>query len=186
MKTQFLFKIIAASVIFLTLVLFTSCSEEDDIQPPLKDVPYLSFQAKPEGNSILALDGNVQINFPPGAVESPIEIDVQKSDLGGDENFLLDMISIEPLMRFNQPITVNLKYDSDLVCNEICPENCKVVICHWDREYDFINRRDYNNRIIVECNKCEVNCNTKTVSFTTMESGLYALSIDVYSLVYTE
>lgn len=181
MKTKFLFK--SYTVLFCVLtILFTGC--EDELDPVLVGIPDAqphSSQAWPEGNTISALNNNVYLEFPHSAVETPVDIIVKECGVGGDCNFLLKMITIEPAMQFHMPVTVTLKYDGELVCNEESAETCDVVVCHWEREYDYLNRIDYMNRVNVECINCTINTNNKTISFYTMETGLFGLSVNNFN-----
>ena len=91
------------------------------------------------------------------------------------------MITIEPEMDFDIPVTVTMKYEGELVCNESSVEECNIVVCHWAREYDYLNRLDYMNRVNVECIKCTINTHEKTLSFLTMRTGLYGISVNNFN-----
>ena len=154
-------------ILFLCLfaLLFAACEDElDPLMDPINDQLILS-KAHPEGSTIAALNNNVLIKFPPGAVEEPVTVKVKECNDGGDCNFLLKMISIEPVMQFAVPVEVTLSYDGELVCNEKTAEECNIVVCHWAREYDYFNRLDYMNRVNVECISCKINSTDKTLTF---------------------
>ena len=179
MKTKFHLKLSTILILCSLAFLFTGC--EDEFDPPEVDpldVQIFSSQARPEGSTISALNNNVLIEFPPGAVEEPFMVNVKECDVGGDCNFLLKMIAIEPVMQFGVPIEVTLKYNGELVCNEKTAEECNVVVCHWAREYDYLNRLDYMNRVNVECINCKINSADKTLTFLTMKTGLFGLSVN--------
>jgi len=181
MKTKFHLKLCTTLILCALASLFTGCQDEiDPVMPGLYDTQVVSSQARPEGSIISALNDNVVIEFPPGAVEAPVDVDIKECGVGGDCDFLLNMITIAPMMRFEVPVTVSLKYEGDLVCNEKSAEECDIVVCHWENERSYLNRFNYRNDVMVECIKCTIDPIAKTVSFMTMETGLFGLSINKF------
>jgi len=181
MKTKFILKFCTTLFLCALASLYTGC--QDEIDPNMNGIAeaqVTSNQARPEGSKISALNNNVLIEFPPGAVEEPFMVNVKECDVGGDCNFLLKIIAIEPVMQFGVPIEVTLKYNGELVCNEKTAEECNVVVCHWAREYDYLNRLDYMNRVNVECINCKINSADKTLTFLTMKTGLFGLSVNIF------
>ena len=182
MKTKSHLNLCLIFIFCVFTLLFSACEDElDPLMPSISDAQIFSSQARPEGSTISALNNNVIIEFPYGAVQEPVTINVKECGLGGDCNFLLKMITIEPAMEFDMPVTVTMKYEGELVCNENSVEECNIVVCHWAREYDYLNRIDYMNRLNVECINCTINTREKTLSFMTMETGLFGISVNNFN-----
>lgn len=177
MITKSPFKSGLVLLFYAFVIMFSGCGADDFndsiVVPPL--------QAKPDGNVVLALNNNVLIEFPPGAVQETVNIEINACGIGRSCDFLLDMISIQPEMTFEVPVTIQLNYEGELVCNELSPEECNLVICHWPIEFDYLNRLDYENRVNVECICCAIDTVYKTISFTTLKTGLFGLSLNNFT-----
>lgn len=159
------------ALFFFSALIISSCidpSHDDDGFLPL---PVPTSIAKPEGGLVTAMSGNVTLFFPPGVVKEQINIVVNECDNPDYCNFLLKAISIEPVMLFNSPVMVRLKYDGDLLNGGQSPEKCPLVICSWEREID------YMNRVKERCIPCCINTERKTIEFFIGQTGVFAVGI---------
>ena len=113
MRTRIIIYLGIASVLVWTYALLPGCSSDDDGggngSPPLNENPI-----GPAGGTVTSSDGNVEIVFPAGAVNSEIQVTVEAeaSPTQGDGMILNRAYGIGPDdVPFQQPVQVTISYD---------------------------------------------------------------------------
>lgn len=158
---------IVCALLFLGAILYYSCDKyEDDIDQPLR-LP--SRNALPEGNMLSYLNGNVILDILPGAVSNPVRVYVNECHSGSNCDFVLKTISIEPLMSFNVPVNVSLRYDGELANSEGSFDGCNLIIYSWENQECF-----YNGGSCKTC-CCYIDEVNRTINFRITQTGVLAV-----------
>ncbi len=149
-----------------------SCSDVDDefqVTVPSKST------ITQQGGVITALNGNVTLSFPEGAVSSPVEFNINLCLDELEQNYMLRPIRIDPVMLFNMPVTVTLRYDETLALNpDELPEDICLMASLWRSEMEF-----YLHQPCATCD-CSVDYEAKTISFCICNSGIITIEpIDI-------
>ena len=76
------------------------------------------------------------------------------------------------MISFAQPVQLILKYDGKLANGLEIGENLCIRASFWDTEQDFNNNVKANSCI------CEIDDESKTISFCICQSGIFTLSVD--------
>ena len=160
-------KMISLIALFCVAALFLpSCQDEDDV---IFYVPENTDTVSGIGGTIKALNGNVILSFPEGAVDEAITFTVNVCPDTEECEYAIKMIKIEPLVKFNAPVTLSLKYDGELFNNvQICEGMC-LQAYFWNDEQDF-----YNHTLVSQC-LCGVNYVDHTINFCICQSGIFAV-----------
>jgi hypothetical protein len=157
------------ALIFVSALLICACSELADEIP---GGPLPNSLITPTGGVFTAYDGTVILTFPEGAISSPVEFTVNMCMDMQECNFMLRPIKIEPLMLFNQPVNVTLRYDGMLAIseNEIT-ENICLMASLWKSE------TDYENNAACSTCLCAIDYALKTISFCICNSGIITIGL---------
>lgn len=158
----------AITMVFLCTMAFTSCI--DPIPEGYED--YFVFTpdvAKPSGNTVSLLEGNIELIFPKGAVNSEIRFSAKECNHPDQCRFLLKMVKIEPGVTFIKPVTVTLKCDGILSNTAVCINECKPVVCYWK------NEEDYLNGVKQTCISCSTDTACVAIKFSMQETGIFAV-----------
>jgi hypothetical protein len=158
-----------AALLLFGAITFYSCDEDDLNMNPKLAVP--SLDALPEGNMLSYMNGNVNLDILPGAVSNPVRISVNECHGGSNCDFVLKTISIEPLMSFNVPVNVSLKYDGELANSEEAIAGCNLIIYSWEKQDYF-----YSNGTCKTC-CCYLDENNRTINFRITQTGIFAVGI---------
>lgn len=156
-----------------TLVLACAMAFSSCFEPIPEEFPdYFEFTpnvAKPGGNTVSLLEGNVEIFIPEGAVNSEITLTATECDHPDQCRFLMKMVKIEPQIMFMKPVTVTLKYDGILSNTDVWITDCKPVICYWK------NEEDYLNGVKQTCISCYADTSNIAVNFCAQQTGIFAV-----------
>ncbi len=162
---------VLCALILLNAFAYYSCEKNDPYVPEDIHVAVPYLDAIPEGNMLSYLNGNVNLDILPGAVSSPVRLSVNTCQSGFTSNYVLKTISIEPLMSFNVPVNVSLKYDGELANTESSPEGCQLCIHSWERQECFYN----GGQCKTFC--CYLDKNNSTINFPIIQTGVFAVEM---------
>ncbi len=174
------FAVLFASTLLLT---FTGCDPDD----PMVEKNYTntrpeSFLVGPEGASIKALDGNVEILIPAGALAEEVNLVVEEGPVDYDDEFIIKSIKISPkTFSFNLPAQIRLRYDSKLCLGKDICSSDRLAIYHFDTEAAFDKR---NITDMVWIYQCCVNSNDQCIETKINGGGVFAIgreSLDITS-----
>lgn len=158
----------AITLAFLSVLAITSCF--DSIPDEYEDYfAYTPNVAKPGGNTVSLLEGNIELLIPEGAVNSEIFLSAKECDHSEQCRFLLKMVRIEPKITFAKPVTVTLKYDGILSSTDVQFTDCKPVICYWK------NEEDYLNGVKQTCICCCKDTASAAIKFCVQQTGIFAV-----------
>jgi len=158
-----------AALLLFGAITYYSCDEEDLNMNPKVAVP--SLNALPEGNMLSYMNGNVNLDILPGAVANPVRLSVNECHSGANCDFVLKTISIEPIMSFNAPVNVSLKYNGELANTEESFDGCSLIIYSWEKQDSF-----YNGGPCKTC-CCYLDEDKATINFRIIQTGVYAVGI---------
>lgn len=156
-------------LLFAAAMVTGACSEADDekegINPPEGVI-------EPHGGVLTLFDGNITLAFPENAVSSEVHFTVNLCMDDKDCNYLLQPFRIEPLMLFNKPVSVTLRYDGILALpDKEIQENICLMAKLWKSEADLLN-----NQPCTTC-LCAVNYEQKTLTFCICNSGIITIGL---------
>lgn len=159
------------------IVLFSFCailmwSCQNDVDEYADLLPISSNMISDTGGILEALDGDVQLVVPAGAVYEPVELTVHAFFVGAVTDFVLQPLLIEPVISFAQPVQLILKYDGSLANGVAINGNMCLSACFFNSELDF-----YLNKMASSCN-CEIDYVTKTIRFNICQTGVVGLTVD--------
>jgi len=159
--------VVMCTVILLVALAFSSCEEKTyEIK-----VPTESNIAWPAGAFMSYLNGNVKLDVLPGAVTDPVKFTVNECYNGKNCNFLLNVISISPEMRFEGPVNVSLRYNGELANGEDLIDGCRLAVYCWENQEEFYNGAEGE---ILCCDRDEDNC---TINFCIKQTGIFAVAM---------
>ncbi len=162
---------------FAVIVLFPLCaifmpSCQNDLDEINGQVLTFSNTIGESGGVLHALDGDVVLVFPVGALSEPVTFSVNTCFDAVECDFVLKPVIIEPVISFAQPVQLIIKYDGPLANGvEIC-ENMCIMASFWDTDHNFHNNVKANSCI------CEIDYDAKIFSFCICQSGIFTLSIE--------
>ena len=125
--------------------------------------------ALPEGNILNFLNGNVSLDIMPGSVTIPVSLSVNECQGLASCSYVLKTIAIEPVMSFNVPVNVSLRYDGELVNEEIPIEDCYLIIYSWEKQECYFNGGP------CETICCHLDKNNRTINFPISQTGIFAV-----------
>ena len=157
------------ALLLLGAIIYYSCEKDEANSDLHVQVP--SLNALPEGSMLSYLNGNVNLDILPGAVTNPVRLYVNECHSGSNCDFVLKTISIEPLMSFNVPIIVSLKYDGELANSEDPFDGYSLIIYSWENQECF-----YNGGSCETC-CCFLEENNRTINFRITQTGVFAVGI---------
>lgn len=152
---------------FFLTILASSC-DEPSIGFPENDFP--TDLGKPEGSTVTALDGEIIMEIPEGALDEPVRFSVNECLDNVPCEFVLKMIRIDPMVVFKEPVLVKLKYNGEhLNLGNNLSEGCSLTVCYWDCELDFLNRDNQKSTC------CCLDTEEGVISFCITQTGVYAI-----------
>ena len=143
----------------IMFVFFTACdypNGPDDTPVPLQITPSpKSFIVGPEGGSFQALNGNVSLGFPKGALDEQVRFVVKNGPEDSDNDFFIKSIELEPKsVIFNAPVRLRFRFDGQL-SNRLDPYSINnLAIFHFKSEVAFDLRYPKD---MVWVNRCYIN-----------------------------
>lgn len=157
-------------VLFISLLAISSCETYmEDIPGTL---PVSGNRVSQTGGIIRALNNNVVLMFPEGAVIEPVMFSVNEVWDEFDRNYVMQMVSIEPTIAFANPVMLTLKYDSDPAIHKTIPAGLNLVVHYWD------TYESYLNQDLVKQLPCSLDTDAGTITAWITQSGVYAVVID--------
>ena len=154
-------------LLILSAMVFISC---DEWESDSGGITLPANLVTSSGGVIKAFDGNVTISIPEGALKVPEEFRINVCLDQYECDFLLRPVSIEPVMLFEKPVTVTLKYDGELAVSPIeIPENTLLMATIWETEMDFFNNQSCGNCL------CCVDNVIHTITFCICNSGIMTI-----------
>lgn len=161
----------AVIVLFLFCTMaIPSCQNDDEEYDGL--VVTASSTISDVGGVLQALDDNVVLVFPVGALSEPVTFSVNTCFNTLQCDFVLKPIIIEPVISFDQPVLVILRYDGSLATGTAINGNMCLKACLFNSELDF-----YTNKMASSC-ICEIDNESKNIIFCICQSGIFTLSVD--------
>jgi hypothetical protein len=160
------------------IALFCACalvisSCQSDEEEGIFVMPEILDTVSGVGGVITAMEGDVVLAFPEGAVNEPITFTVNTCLDEEECNYVIKLIKIEPFVKFNAPVTLSLKYDGLLYSGiEICAEAC-LKAYFWNTEQDF-----YNHTLANQCN-CGIDYREHTINFCICQTGIFAVGLNI-------
>lgn len=153
----------------ISTMVICSCSElDDDSQGSGLPSNFIT----PSGGILTSSDGNVTITFPEGAINVAQEFHINTCLDQKECDFLLRPLRIDPVMLFEKPVTVTLRYDGELAVSPIeIPGNAVLTATVWRTEIDF-----FNNCPCLSCT-CSVDDVIHTITFCTCTSGIITIGL---------
>ncbi len=164
---SFIKQFILIALFIACAMVICSCSDLDD--------EYVVINASnniitPQGGVLHALNGNVIISFPEGAVYGRVSFDVNTCFDEQEQGYKVRPIRIDPVMVFNTPVNVTLRYDEILA---IAPDKIAQDLClkasHWKSGIDF-----FLHKPCTSCD-CLIDFEAKTISFWICGSGIITI-----------
>lgn len=174
MKRRDVFKgMMLALAVILAVVLF-GC-DRDQVDPAeIPEPTDHGVLVGTEGGVVVAMDGDVVITIPAGALAEEVWFDVRElmnKSVGGHA---LKTIVVWPLVLFNKPAQIALKYDGCLGYGLNLCEAKSVTFSIWDDVADFIE-----NGTPKVCSFCNVNPYSHTVCMCICQTGVIATKAEL-------
>jgi hypothetical protein len=159
--------------VILTVMLF-ACEKDE---PGENLIPQPSDQGTlidVIGGTITAMEGNVIISVPAGALTSPTRFMVRELISKSSRNYALKTIVIEPLVEFAMPAQLSLRYDGCLANGINVCEAKSINFSIWDNENAFMQLQTPK-----VCSCCEVNESSCAVCMCICQTGVIATKADL-------
>lgn len=168
MKRKIPHLVCIALLVFSAMVV-ASCSDSDD-EVQYHETNVFDNVITPEGGVLVALDGNVTLTFPEGAINDDVKFDVNTCFDDVENNYLLRPIRIDPIIQFNRTVLVELRYDNILAANsDDMSENISLIAEFFRSEMDFYFHSSCG------CCDCTIDFEAKKVSFYICSSGIITI-----------
>jgi hypothetical protein len=157
--------------VMLAVVLF-SCEEGVDYPGP--PAPAQGVMIGEEGGVLTAMDGNVEITVPAGALTQPTIFVVHDLLNKSGENTALKPIVIEPFVEFAKPVQLALKYDGCLENGiDVCAVQ-SILFSIWDDEAAFSCKQSPK-----VCSFCTVNVDSHAVCMCICQTGVVVTTAEL-------
>lgn len=160
-------KIMLSLVVILAVVLY-GCGGDQEY--PGGDSYSEEVMIGIDGGVITAMDGDVVITIPAGAVTEPAIFNVHELFSNSGRFYALKSIVIEPLVVFKEPVQLTIKYDGCLGTGADLCEAGSVSFLVWDSEADYSE-----NSTPLFCTCCNVNRELHTVCNCIPRTGVIAV-----------
>ena len=164
MKRRDVLKGIMLPLTVILAVLLLGC-ENDEYPGTPTDIQGVMIGE--EGGVFTALEGNVEITVPAGALRQPTIFVVHDLLNKSGENSALKPIVIEPIMEFAKPVQLALKYDGCLENGINVCDVKSILFSIWDDEAAYINKQTPK-----VCSNCTVNVDSHTVCMCICQTGV--------------
>ena len=171
MRQRDVFKGILFLLAMVLAVVLSGCGKDDY---PVNPGDLQGIMIDADGGVFTAMDGNVQITVPPGALTEPTWFVVRDLLTKSSGNSALKPIVIEPLVEFAKPVQLALKYDGCLEYGfNVCEAN-RILFSIWDDEVAFIHQQ--TPRV---CSNCTVNVDSHTVCMCICRTGVIVTTAEL-------
>lgn len=155
------------ALLILIAMLFCSC---DEWAYDSDEGDYQDNMVTSSGGVVTAFNGSVTLTFPKEAINSDVQFTVKVCLQENACDFLLRPISIEPVILFNKPVNVTLKYDGDLATIPLeIYENSYVMATLWGSEEDYRNHQSCLSCV------CDVDNAANTFTFCIGQTGIITI-----------
>jgi hypothetical protein len=154
--------------VILAVALF-GCEKDDRVLDPVLQPTDQAVWIGVEGGVFTAMEGNVVITVPSGALTQDVRFLVHELINKSASDFALKTIFIEPLVEFKKPAQLALNYDGCLENGVNVCEAKSILFMIWDDESAFFNRSTPQ-----VCSCCEVNKDSHTVCMCICQTGVIA------------
>lgn len=155
--------------VVLAVVLGCENNFVDPVENPVPQPVDQGVLIGPLGGVVTAMEGNVIITIPAGAITEPARFMVSELRTKAPGNYALKALVIEPLVSFQKPAQISLKYDGCLGNGVNVCDAKSINFSIWDDESSFI----YGNTPKV-CSSCNVNLGEHTVCMCICQTGVIA------------
>ena len=145
-------------------VVLLGCGKDEYPGPPTAVQGVLIGE---EGGVFTAMEGNVEITIPEGALTEPTIFVVHDLLNKSAGNTALKPIVIEPIMEFAKPVQLALKYDGCLGNGINVCDLKSILFSIWDDEAAYINKQTPE-----VCSSCTVNVDLHTVCMCICQTGV--------------
>lgn len=157
--------------LFLIAALVIKCTKID--YPEINRMEVSEFLTVTEsGGTFMALDGNVMLTIPEGAVPQPVSLTISKYSSYSEESLdhlLLFPIVIKPLIGFDKNVTLSLRYDRELSKGQSVQGNMNLTAYNWYSEEKIVDNLCEN------CENCCVDINVKMIKVCINRTGIFAI-----------
>ena len=157
--------------LFLIATLLSKCTKIDYPPNVRPEVPeFLSVTES--GGTFMALDGNVILTVPEGAVPQPVSIKISKFSSYSEElgdHLLLFPIVIKPLVGFDKNVQLSLRYDSELSNGKTVNGSMNLMAYNWYSE------ENIEENVCENCENCSVDMNGKMIKVCINRTGIFAV-----------
>jgi len=127
-----------------------------------------------DGGVFTAMEGNVEITVPEGALTVPTTFVVHDLMNRSSGNPALKPIFIEPLVEFAKPVQLALKYDGCLENGiNVCAAK-SILFSIWDDEAAFIGMLKPE-----VCSQCDVNVDSHMICMSICRTGLIVTTAEL-------
>ncbi len=127
-----------------------------------------------EGGVFTAMEGNVEITVPAGALTEPTIFVVHDLLNKSGGNTALKPIVIEPIMEFAKPVQLALKYDGCLENGiNVCAAK-SILFSIWDDEAAFLYKQTPK-----VCSSCTVNVDSHAVCMCICQTGVVVTTAEL-------
>lgn len=169
MKRRVVLKGIMLSLVVILALILVGCPTPDEYPGEAT-----SFSEEVmigiDGGIVTAMDGDVVITIPAGAVTEPAIFNVHELFSKSGRWYALKSIVIEPLVVFKEPVQLTIKYDGCLGTGADLCEAGSVSFLVWDSEADYSE-----NSTPLFCTCCNVNRELHTVCNCIPRTGVIAV-----------
>jgi hypothetical protein len=160
---------IAFALVMICALFISACEKTKDLEPSSYSLPEMITE---QGGVFTAMDGNVILTVPAGAVTQPVRFSVLEYTDMVDNNYILKSIIINPSVSFKAPVTLELKYDGELSKGQIISESMSLKVLNWGKEEDLLTSS------LEKCMTCCLNLDGKTLKVCTCQTGIFAVGIN--------
>lgn len=164
-----------AATLLITMILFVlpACVNTFEIEPDTHSVPNISFTAGPDGGYFNALDGNVELYFPPTVLTEKVRFSIEEGSDDEEGDFVIKSILVDPLIQeFKEPVSIKLRYDGCLA-NGQDPCKAKSLALYYFKDDKAFDARRPEDMIWIE--KCYLNTMDQSIETNIHRGGVYAI-----------
>jgi hypothetical protein len=170
MKRRVVLKGIMLSLVVILAVVLFGCEKDDRVLDPVLQPTDQEVLIGVEGGVIAAMDGDVVITIPAGALTESVRFVVHDLLNKSARMYALKEIVIEPVVVFKKPVQLTIKYDGCLGNGVDLCDAASVSFLIWNSEADFIRQKTP-----LVCTCCNVNGELHTVCNCIAQTGVIAV-----------
>jgi hypothetical protein len=158
--------------VILAVVLF-GCEKVEQVENPIHQPVDQGVLIGANGWVVTAMEGNVVITIPAGALSAPASFTVEEVAIKSAGNYAVKTIVIEPIVDFNIPAQLALKYDGCLENGINVCEAQNILFYVWDNLTSFIQQSTPTL-----CSNCIVNKDCHSLCICICQTGVIATKAD--------